>query len=123
MFMLEVMNEDAQTLLQIWRDSNVDLKNFEVIRQQGYRHIRCISIPFEHDRYTYDAIVEPIQRFIRKSKSPFILSSEDLASCVSAYNQEFTHVFINGHLDSYLDFKWPEQIERYRVALLLKITE
>lgn len=42
MFTLEVLTEEAEKLLQTWRDNGVDLGNFEVVRQQGYRHIRCL---------------------------------------------------------------------------------
>ncbi len=33
MFTLEVLTEEAQQLLQLWRDNGVDLRNFEVVRQ------------------------------------------------------------------------------------------
>ena len=122
MFMLEVMSEEAKKLIQHWSKHNIPLSNFEFVQQQGYVHIRCLC-HFETNSYVYNTTARSVQLFIRSSKSPFILSSEDIPSCVSAYNQEFKHIFINGHLDGYLDFKWPEQIERYRVALLFKATE
>ena len=49
MFTLEVLTEEAEQLLQTWRDSGVDLRNFQVVRQQGYRHIRCLHNDFDFD--------------------------------------------------------------------------
>lgn len=123
MFMLEVINEETEKLTQYWAKHNIPLSNFEIVQQQGYVHIRCLYPTFETNSYVYNTTARSVQLFIRSSKSPFILSSEDISSCVSVYSQEFTHVFINGHLDGYIDFKWTEQIERYRVAMLLKATE
>lgn len=122
MFTLEVLTEEAQQLLQQWRDNGVDLRNFEVVRQQGYRYIRCLVGYFECDRDTFDRLNTPLQSFIRNNKSPFILESDELMPCTSAYNKDFKHVFLRENLIEYFSFEWPEQIMRYRAALLLQIT-
>lgn len=122
MFTLEVLTEEAEKLLQTWRDSGVDLRNFEVVRQQGYRHIRCLVGCFKCDRDTFDKINTPLQSFLRNTKSPFILESDELMPCTSAYNKGFKHIFLNGSVSEYIIFEWPEQIMRYRAALLLQIT-
>ena len=122
MFTLEVLTEEAQQLLQAWRDNGVDLRNFEVVRQQGYRHIRCLVGYFKCDRDTFDKINTPLQSFLRNTKSPFILESDELMPCTSAYNKGFKHIFLNGSVSEYIIFEWPEQIMRYRAALLLQIT-
>jgi hypothetical protein len=123
MLTLEVLTEEAEKLLQVWRDSGVDLRDFEIIRQQNYSHIRCLHNVFDFDRDTFDRVNTPLQVFIRKNKSPFILISDELSPCISAYNSDFKHIFLNGSLSDYMVFEWPEQIMRYRAALLLKATE
>jgi len=122
MFTLEVLTEEAEKLLQKWRDSGVDLRNFEVVRQQGYRHIRCLCGYFEYSVADFISINKPIESFIRSSNSPFILESDELFQCVSAYTEDFKHLFINGSTSDYTPFVWPEQIVRYRAAMLLKTT-
>lgn len=125
MFTLEVLTEEAQQLLRVWRDNGVDLRNFEVVRQQDYRHIRCLSYmaDFDFDRDLFHKINAPLHNFIRNSKSPFILTSDELYPCASAYDKDFKHIFSNGSISDYMVFEWPEQIMRYRAALLLKATE
>lgn len=123
MFTLEVLTEEAQQLLQTWRDNGIDLRNFEVVRQQGYRHIRCLHNVLDFDFDTFSKINTPLQSFIRNNKSPFILESDELMPCTSAYNKDFKHVFLRENLIEYFPFEWPEQIMRYRAALLLKATE
>jgi len=122
MFTLEVLTGEAQQLLQIWRDNGVDLRNFEVVRQQGYRHIRCLHNVLDFDFDTFSKINSPLQNFIRNNKSPFILISDELSQCTSAYDKDFRHIFLNGSISDYMVFEWPEQIMRYRAALLLQIT-
>lgn len=122
MFTLEVLTGEAQQLLQIWRDNGVDLRNFEVVRQQGYRHIRCLHNVLDFDFDTFSKINSPLQNFIRNNKSPFILISDELSPCTSAYDKDFRHIFLNGSISDYMVFEWPEQIMRYRAALLLQIT-
>ena len=122
MFTLEVLTEEAEKLLQTWRDSGVDLRNFEVVRQQGYRHIRCLCGYFECDRDTFDRLNTPLQSFIRNNKSPFILESDELMPCTSVYDKDFKHIFSYESISDYTVFEWPEQIMRYRAAMLLKIT-
>lgn len=122
MFTLEVLTGEAQQLLQIWRDNGVDLRNFEVVRQQGYRHIRCLHNVLDFDFDTFSKINSPLQSFVRNNKSPFILISDELSQCTSAYDKDFRHIFLNGSISDYMVFEWPEQIMRYRAALLLQIT-
>jgi hypothetical protein len=122
MFTLEVLTGEAQQLLQIWRDNGVDLRNFEVVRQQGYRHIRCLHNVLDFDFDTFSKINSPLQNFIRNNNSPFILVSDELSPCTSAYDKDFKHIFLNGSISDYMVFEWPEQIMRYRAALLLQIT-
>ena len=122
MFTLEVLTEEAQQLLQTWRDNGVDLTNFEVVRQQGYRHIRCLVGHSDCARYIFNKINTPLQVFIRKNKSPFILISDELSPCISAYDKDFKHIFSYESISDYTVFEWPEQIMRYRAAMLLKIT-
>jgi hypothetical protein len=122
MFTLEVLTGEAQQLLQIWRDNGVDLRNFEVVRQQGYRHIRCLHNVLDFDFDTFSKINSPLQNFIRNNNSPFILVSDELSPCTSAYDKDFKHIFLNGSISDYMIFEWPEQIMRYRAALLLQIT-
>ena len=121
MFTLEVLTEEADKLLRIWRDNGVDLRNFQVVRQQGYRHIRCLHNDFDFD--IFKRINSPLQIFIRNNNSPFILVSEELCPCASAYDKDFRRIFSNGSISEYMVFEWPEQIMRYRAALLLKATE
>ena len=123
MFTLEVLTEEAQQLLQTWRDNGIDLRNFEVVRQQGYRHIRCLHNAHEFDFGIFSLVNSPLQSFIRNNKSPFILVSDELSPCTSAYDKDFKHIFLNGSASDYMVFEWPEQIMRYRAALLLQITE
>lgn len=123
MFTLEVLTEEAEKLLQLWRDCGVDLRNFEVVRQQGYRHIRCLHNAFDFDFETFSKINSPLQSFIRNNKSPFILVSDALSPCTSAYDKDFKYIFLNESVSEYMVFEWPEQIVRYRAALLLKATE
>jgi len=122
MFTLEVLTEEAQQLLQMWRDSGVDLRNFAVVRQQGYRHIRCLHNVLNFDFDTFSKITSPLQSFMRNNNSPFILVSDELPQCVSAYDKDFRHIFLNGSISDYMVFDWSEQIMRYRAALLLQIT-
>jgi hypothetical protein len=122
MFTLEVLTGEAQQLLQIWRDNGVDLRNFEVVTQEDYNHIRCLVNYFDCDRDTFDKVNTPLQSFIRNNKSPFILISDELSPCTSAYNKGFKHIFLNRSISEYIIFEWPEQIMRYRAALLLQIT-
>ena len=124
MFTLEILTEEAQQLLQTWRNNGVDLRNFEVVRQQGYRHIRCLHYMADFDfvRDLFYKINSPLQSFIRNNNSPFILVSDELAPCTSAYDEDFKHIFLNQSLSDYMIFEWPEQIMRYRAALLLQIT-
>ena len=121
MFTLEVLTEEADKLLRIWHDNGVDLRNFQVVRQQGYRHIRCLHNDFDFD--IFKRINSPLQIFIRNNNSPFILVSEELCPCASAYDKDFRRIFLNGSVSDYMVFTWPEQIMRYRAALLLKATE
>lgn len=123
MFTLEVLTEEAEELLQQWRDNGVDLRNFEVVHQQGYRHIRCLHNVLNFDFDTFSKISSPLQSFVRNNKSPFILISDELSPCTSAYDKDFKHIFSNGSISDYMVFDWPEQIMRYRAAMLLKITE
>lgn len=51
------------------------------------------------------------------------IHSDELFPCTSAYDKDFKHVFLNGSISDYMVFEWPEQIMRYRAALLLKATE
>lgn len=122
MFTLELLTEEAEELLQQWRDNGVDLRNFEVVTQEDYNHIRCLVNYFDCDRDTFDKVNTPLQRFIRNNKSPFILESDELMPCTSAYNKDFKHVRLMENLIEYSPFDWPEQIMRYRAALLLQIT-
>lgn len=123
MFTLEVLTEEAEQLLQTWRDIGVALRNFEVVKQQSYRHIRCLHNVFNFDFDTFSKINSPLQSFIRNNNSPFILVSDELSPCTSAYDKDFKHIFLNGSISDYMVFIWPEQIMRYRAALLLQITE
>lgn len=122
MFTLELLTEEAEELLQQWRDNGVDLRNFEVVHQQGYRHIRCLHNVLNFDFDTFSKISSPLQSFLRNAKSPFILESDELMPCTSAYNKDFKHIFLNGSISEYIIFEWSEQIMRYRAALLLKAT-
>lgn len=123
MFTLEVLTEEAEQLLQTWRDNGVDLRYFAVVKQQGYKHIRCLHNVFDFDFDTFSKINSPLQSFIRSNNSPFILISDELSPCTSAYDKDFKHIFLNGSISDYMVFEWPEQIMRYRAALLFKATE
>lgn len=122
MFTLEVLTEEAEQLLHTWRDSGIDLRNFEVVRQQGYRHIRCLHNVLDFDYNTFSKINSPLQSFIRNNNSPFILVSDELSQCTSAYDKDFRHIFLNGSISDYMVFDWSEQLMRYRAALLFKAT-
>ena len=122
MFTLEVLTEEAEKLLQKWQDTGVDLNNFTITNQQGYTHISCMYSIFKYSVADFININKPIESFIRSSNSPFILESDELFQCVSAYTEDFKHLFINGSTSDYTPFVWPEQIVRYRAAMLLKTT-
>lgn len=78
---------------------------------------------FDFVRDLFYKINSPLQNFIRNNKSPFILISDELFPCTSAYDKDFKHIFLNESISDYTVFDWSEQLMRYRAALLFKATE
>lgn len=124
MFTFELPNTEAEMLIDIWGStSNITASQCVIVQQQGYTHIRWLYSAFGYDRATFDFIQNPILSFRKKTKVPYIFISEELGNYIGAYTEIFNLIFLSPSMQVSFDFNWSQQLERYRVALLLKATE
>lgn len=123
--MLELMNEEAPKLLEAWASKPciTPVLDYEVSQNDYRTHIRWLHGAFECDRAKFDTIYNTLSEFLFKSKAPFILQSDEIGNKTNMYESKVRLLVINDSTFTYAKFVWTEQIERYRVALLLMATE
>lgn len=124
MFALELPNDEAQKLIWAWESKGILRGEYDLVQQDGYVHINWLYGLFQYDKSTFDLILSILRKFLRTTYAPFIIESQEITSSVGIYNStyQFSCVKSQDPFDFY-EFKWPQQLERYRVALLLKATE
>ncbi len=124
MFALELPNDEAQKLIWAWEDRGILSPEYDLVQQDGYVHINWLYGLFHYDRPTFDLIHNILRVFLANTPAPHIFESQEFISSIQIYgdNYEIRHIRTQDPFDLY-EFRWPQQLERYRVALLLKATE
>lgn len=124
MFTLELPNDEAQKLIWAWENKGILSGEYNLIQQDGYVHINWLYGLFHYDRGAFDLILSILRKFLRTTYAPFILESQEITNSGGVYDSsyQFSRVKAQDPFE-YYEFEWPQQIERYRVALLLKATE
>lgn len=118
MFTLELLNQPAQEIIKYWKNTDIDLRWFDIVVGNEVTFISC---KHSKDYFTPSElkwISKPILAFQELGMTPYLFSC-------SAYNKQRCY-FPDGHYDTYLNvleiFNWTEQLERYKYSLLLKAT-
>lgn len=124
MFTLELPNDEAQRLIWAWEDRGILSGEYTLVQQEGYVHINWLYGLFHYDRPTFDLIHNILRSFLSNTSAPYILESQEYNSSIKMYRDsyEVRTTRTQDPFDFY-EFRWPEQLERYRVAMLLKATE
>ena len=124
MFTLELPNDGAQKLIWAWEDRGILSGEYTLVQQDGYVHINWLYGLFHYDRPTFDLIHNILRVFLASTPAPYILESQEYNGSIRMYRDsyEIRHLRTQDPFDFY-EFRWPQQLERYRVALLLKATE
>lgn len=121
MFTFECLNHRAKLILASWEASGFDLRDFYVREEDGYTHIHC---KYDYTHYKTEEVNILLWEFndVRlRSAEPYFFTNNNTHNNWRYYKPDGTYHIWSG--DVAQTFNWPQQIERYRVALLLQITE
>jgi len=124
MVTLELPNDEAQKLIWAWENKGILSGEYELVQQDGYIHLRWLYNVFHYARNTYDLIHSILRNFLGITLAPYVCESESLGNYLKMYTPNYeTRCFKTQYMFESYEFRWPQQLERYRVALLLKATE
>lgn len=123
MFTLELPNDEAQKLIWAWEDRGILSGEYTLVQQDGYVHINWLYGLFHYNRPTFDLIHNILRVFLTNTDAPHIFESQEYISSIKMYGHNYKNTVIKTQDPfEYYEFRWPQQLERYRVALLLQIT-
>ena len=123
MFTFECLNHRAKLILASWEASGFDLRDFYVREEDGYTNVHC---KYDYLHYTADELLtlkNVIRPVIDRTNEPYFYSTEQGNNSFRYYQSDGSHKITVSVNDATQPFNWPQQVERYRVALLLQITE
>lgn len=123
MFTLELPNDGAANLIDAWFNSGISTHDYGILQNEYRTYIRWLYSSDQYINTDFNKIHKPLKNFIETTEQPFILLSEALGDKFGIYDTNFDYHLIYPESLYNNNFKWSEQIERYRVALLLKTTE
>ena len=121
MFTFECLNHRAKLILASWGAAGFDLRDFYVREEDGYTNVHC---KYDYCHYKQEEVTEllrAISYLSGKSVEPYYFTNNNGHHSWRHYLPEIKCIVGSG--DFLQPFNWPQQIERYRVALLLQITE
>lgn len=123
MFMFELLNSEVPKIIDAWVNSSIYTRDYDLLQNEHRTYIRWLYSSDQYINTDFIAIVKPIRNFIETTQTPFIFLSEALGDKFGIYDTNLDYYLIYPESLYNNNFKWSEQIERYRVALLLKTTE
>lgn len=123
MFTLELPNDGAAKLIDAWFNSGISTNDYDILQNEYRTYIRWLYSSDQYINTDFNKIHKPLKNFIETTEKPFIFLSEALGDKFGIYDTNFEHHLIYPESLYNNNFRWPDQLERYRVALLLKATE
>lgn len=122
MFTFECLNHRAKLILASWEASGFDLRDFYVREENGYTNILCKYDYLHYTAVELLALKNEIRTVIDRTIEPYFYSTEKGNNSYRYYQPDGSHKITLSTNDATQPFNWSQQIERYRVALLLQAT-
>ena len=127
MFILQLLTSHKDLIINKWLSNNVSIDStFGISSTNGWTYITCLKGFNSFNNRELNLVNIPIEEFLRLTDTPVMWRRDTGFSCLY-YTPEYVHkhqFFSNTQVDQLsISFNLSEQLERYRVALLLKTTE
>ena len=120
MFTFECLNHRAKLILASWEASGFDLRDFYVREEDGYTNIHCKHDYLHYKSEEVNILTKALNGFKTTSAEPYYFTNQNGYSSWRYYLPDGTQK--SGQDETSQPLNWPQQIERYRVALLLQAT-
>ncbi len=120
MFTFECLNHRAKLVLASWEASGFDLRDFYVREEDGYTNIYCRHDYLHYKSEEVTTLLNSLSKLTAKSIEPYFFTNNNGHLSCRYYHPNGVYENMSG--DTLKPFNWPQQIERYRVALLLQAT-
>lgn len=120
MFTFECLNHRAKLILASWEASGFDLRDFYVREENGYTNVHCKYDYCHYKEAEVTELLRAISYLSGKSVEPYFFTNNNGYTSWRYYRSDGTRYASSG--DAPPPFNWPQQIERYRVALLFQAT-
>lgn len=120
MFTFECLNHRAKLILASWEECGFDLRDFYVREEDGYTNVHCKYDYCHYKQEEVTALLRVAQTLINNTLEPYFFSNNNGHNNWRYYRPDGSWQVMSG--DVLQPFNWPQQIERYRVALLLQAT-
>lgn len=127
MFILQLLTSHKDLIINKWLSNNVSIDStFYISSTNGWTYITCLKGFNSFNNRDLNSINDPITEFLRLTDTPVMWGRDTGFNCLY-YTPEYVykHQFsFNTQIEQLsISFNLSEQLERYRVALLLKATE
>ena len=127
MFILQLLTSHKDLIINKWLSNNVSIDStFDIRSTNGWTYITCLEGFSSFNNRKLNLVHIPIEEFLRLTDTPVMWRRDIGFSCLY-YTPEYVykHQFsFNTQIEQLsISFNLSEQLERYRVALLLKATE
>ena len=119
MFTFECLNHRAKLILASWEECGFDLRDFYVREEDGYTNVHCKYDYIHYKSEEADILLRQISVLLNL-KEPYVFESHNGHSSWYLYRPDGSFWKMSGEVSP--SYNWPQQIERYRVALLLQAT-
>lgn len=127
MFILQLLTSHKDLIINKWLSNNVSIDStFDIRSPNEWAYITCLKgFSYFNDK-ELNSINDPIIEFLRLTDTPVMWRRDTGFNCLY-YTPEYVYkhqFFFNAQIEQLsISFNLSEQLERYRVALLLKATE
>lgn len=121
MFTFECLNHRAKLILDSWEAVGFGLRDFYIEEKDGYTHIHCKYDSLHYKKEEVNTLISRVSYLNKETREPYFIANSIGHVRGHCYHSNGAYTYWRG--DVLTPFNWPQQIERYRVALLLKATE
>lgn len=127
MFILQLLTSHKDLIINKWLSNNVSIDStFDISSTNGWTYITCLKGFSSFNNRELNLVHIPIEEFLRLTDTP-VMWRRDIGFSCFYYTPEYVykHQFsFNTQIEQLsISFNLSEQLERYRVAMLLKATE